>query len=223
MNNNGFIIRPASINDIPFLVKTIIEAEKSGTDKLPYTTIFGLTEEETKKYLSEILMEDTDGCELSISSYLIAEKDGKNAAAAAAWIEAAGGIASTILKGNLLNYILPSVCITQATKSDFIIRPLHIDNIPRTIQLGIVYVSPDFRGLSLVSMLIDEHIHRLTTINHSISEMYVQVFENNAPAIKTYKKENFSLILTKESADINILSYLPSNKKILMKKELFTT
>ena len=44
-----FIIRPASSNDIPFLVDTIIEAEKSGTSILTYNTIFGLTEIEVKR------------------------------------------------------------------------------------------------------------------------------------------------------------------------------
>ncbi len=41
---SDFIIRPATIADAPFLAETIIEAEKSGTDKLSYTTIFGLSE-----------------------------------------------------------------------------------------------------------------------------------------------------------------------------------
>ena len=81
---NDFILRPATIYDAPFLAETIIEAEKSGTDKLSYSTIFGLTEDEVHKYLIDILEEEIDGCELSISSFTIAESKGKVAAALSA-------------------------------------------------------------------------------------------------------------------------------------------
>ena len=43
-------LRPATINDAPFLAQTIIEAEKSGTDKLSYSTIFGFSEKMTYKF-----------------------------------------------------------------------------------------------------------------------------------------------------------------------------
>ena len=51
---NDFIFRHANINDVSFLVDTIIEAEKSGTDILSYTTIFGLSEKEARKYIGEM-------------------------------------------------------------------------------------------------------------------------------------------------------------------------
>jgi len=41
--NNNLHFQSASIKDLEFLVSTIIEAEKSGTDKLSYTTILGLS------------------------------------------------------------------------------------------------------------------------------------------------------------------------------------
>ena len=39
--------RKAVEADIEFIVEGIIEAEKSGSDKLPYTTLFDLSEEDT--------------------------------------------------------------------------------------------------------------------------------------------------------------------------------
>ena len=65
---NEHIIRSATIDDISFLVETIIEAEKSGTDRLSYSTVFGLSNEDTHKYLNDMLKEEIDGCELSVSS-----------------------------------------------------------------------------------------------------------------------------------------------------------
>jgi ribosomal protein S18 acetylase RimI-like enzyme len=215
-----FIIRQATIKDVPFLVDTIIEAEKSGTDILSYSTVFGLSEEEVKKYITAMLNEEIDGCELSISSFIIAEKNGQTAAAVAAWIEGMEGIPSLILKGNLLNYILPKECSARAIMNNIILQDLHIEYIPGTMALGLVYVAPAFRGLNLSNILIDKRISQLLQINPLVKEMYVQVFGNNLRAIKAYEKANFKVVMVKESIKIEILNYLPSNKKLLMKKEL---
>lgn len=215
-----FTIRSANIQDIPFLVETIIAAEKSGTDKLSYATIFGISEEDSRRYIAEMLSEEVDGCELSISSFIIAEKNGQVAAAVSAWIEGIDGVASTILKGNLLNYTFPKVCMDKAKSLNNILRELHIENFIDTIQLGLVYVSFDFRGMNLVALLIDEVILRLKKINPIVNTMYVQVFGNNIPAIKAYEKVNFKVVKIIESSQKEISNLLPSSKKILMKREI---
>jgi len=219
---NDFILRQATIKDIPFLVETIVEAEKSGTDKLSYSTIFGISEIEAKKYIEEMLLEEIDGCELSVSSFILAEKQGQIAAAASAWIEGLEGTPSTILKGNLLSFVLPKKCIERAIEINQIIREIHIEYIPGTIQLGLVYVSKEFRGLNLVKQLVDELIKIHSKLNPLVSEMYVQVFSNNTPAIIAYERACFREILSRQSLDERILCYLPSNKKILMKMDLAT-
>jgi ribosomal protein S18 acetylase RimI-like enzyme len=220
---NNFIFRPATVDDVPFLVDTIIEAEKSGTDRLSYSTIFGLSEDESRNYIATMLLEEVDGCELSVSSFLIAEKQGKIAAAIAAWIEGEEGVPSTVLKGNLLNYTLPKKNIEKALSVNSILRDLHIEYITATLQLGLVYVAEAFRGQNLVSLLINYKVKQAQQVNPDVKEMYVQVFGNNVPAIKTYEKAGFKIVIDKESANKEVALYLPSNKKLLMKKELITT
>lgn len=217
---NGFVIRKANVNDISFLVNTIIEAEKSGTDRLSYSTIFGLSEEESKRYINQMLLEEIDGCELSISSFLLAERNGRIAAAVGAWIEGIEGSPSSVLKGNLLSYILPKECLEKALSLNAIIRELHIENIQDTIQIGLVYVSIDYRGMNLAEILINEQIKRLLKIKPDITNVYVQVFADNIRAIKTYEKAKFEIVLVKESSNEKILNYLPSNKKVLMKRKI---
>jgi ribosomal protein S18 acetylase RimI-like enzyme len=217
---NDFQFRKATTKDIAFLVETIIEAEKCGTDKLSYSTIFGLSEDDARKYIADMLLEEIDGCELSISSFLVAEKNGQIVAATAAWIEGIEGIPSIVLKGNLLNSTLPKECFEKASMITHIIRDLHIDYISDTIQLGLVYVSKDFRGYNLVSLLIEEQKLLLHKVRPKITKMYVQVFGNNLPAIKAYEKANFKVLIIKESVNKEIFHYLPSNKKLLMGKEL---
>lgn len=221
MNNmNDFIFKSATIKEISFLVDTIIEAEKSGTERLSYSLIFGLTEVEVRKYLTKMLEEEIDGCELSVSSFMIAEFNGENAGALSAWIEGSEGISSTVLKGNLLNYVLPKKCVERAMMLNDIIREIHIEYYPSTIQIGAGYVASKYRGQKLLGMLNTEIITRLVNIQPNISSVYAQIFSCNTPSIKTYEKAGFIIVSEKESANKEILKYLPSNKKILMKKEL---
>lgn len=215
-----FICRPATKKDIPFLVDTIIEAEKSGTDKLSYTSIFNLSESETRKYIADILLAEIDGCELSISSFFLAEINGTVVASVAAWIEGAEGIPSSVIKGNLLKYFLPKESITDAIKLHPILNELYIENRIATIQLGLVYVSENYRGKKLTNLLINEVINKYKLLNKNLSEMYVQVFENNISAIKSYEKSNFEIVKLVKSKNKRITDFLPSNGKVLMKKQI---
>lgn len=214
-----FIIRPATTKDVPFLVETIIEAEKSGTDKLSYTTIFGLSEAESRKYITQMFLEEVDGCELSISSFLVVEKDGKTAAALSAWIEGNQGVSSSVLKGNLLKYILPERCLLHAQKVSSLIHELNIEYTENTIQIGAGFVAEEYRGNRLLGVLNDEIINRLSASNPDISEVYAQIFSNNFPSIRTYEKAGFRVIYKKKALSKEILNFLPSDEKILMKRE----
>ncbi|MGA2408662.1 MAG: GNAT family N-acetyltransferase [Bacteroidales bacterium] len=216
-----FFIRKATLNDVPFLVETIIEAEKSGTDKLSYSTVFDLSLEEVRKYLADMFNEEVDGCELSVSSFLVAELDGQVAAAASAWIEGSEGISSSILKGNLLSYILPKKCIQKATSLNPVIRDLHIEYTPDSIQVGSAYVSETFRGKNLCGLLISKQLKFLSQIRPDISKVFAQLFECNLPSIRMCEKLGFKTVMKIESANEEVLHYLPFNKKILMTKELF--
>lgn len=217
---NDFFIRDASINDVSFIVETIIEAEKSGTEIFTYKTVFGLSENEAKIYIKQMLEEEVNGCELSVSSFKLAVSNNKIIAATAAWVEGSEGLPSAILKGNLLNYILPKNCIDQAKGLSSVLHGVNIEHKNNTIQLGLVYVSKEFRRKGLVKILIDNHIKFLKQNYKHIDQIYVQVFGNNIAAIKAYKKVGFSIVYTKRSSKKEILNLLPFNEKILMKREI---
>jgi ribosomal protein S18 acetylase RimI-like enzyme len=215
---NEFTIRQATSDDIPFLVDTIIEAEKSGTSTLTYTTIFGLTEIEARDYIAKMLEEEIDGCELSVSGFILAEKGGNIVGAVGAWLEGSEGVSSHVLKGNLLSYILPSSCLGMAINLNNIIRDLHIEYVNDTIQIGLVYVAPEARGKELVSVLIDRKIGILKERFPNTNEVYIQVFGNNLPAIRAYEKAGFRIILKKIALLPETANYMPDTSKVLMRK-----
>jgi hypothetical protein len=218
----NLIFRNATINDVPFLATAIIEAEKSGTDKLSYSTIFGLTEEEVRSYLEDMLYEEIDGCELSISSFIIAEYNGKQAGALSAWIEGKEGIPSAILKGNLLSHILPKKCIERAAALNTMLHEIYIEYVPNTIQIGAGYVAPEYRGHRIHGMLHQEIIDRRSKENPEITKVLSQTFDCNAPSLRSKEKTEYTVLETKESSNQEILNYLPSNKKVVMMKEIIT-
>lgn len=217
---NTFNYRHATENDIPFLVETIIEAEKSGTEILSYAEIFGISEQDVKKYVSKMLFEEIDDCELSVSSFFVAEINGTVVAALSSWIEAREGIPSSRLKGNLLSHVLPRESIQHASEVSEIVRKIHIDYKPGTIQKGAGYVLKEFRNLNLFGNLTGKLIEFLQTKDPKINEVYTQVFGCNVAAIKANEKIGFKIVHTAESDDDRLSLYLPSNKKHLMKKEL---
>jgi len=223
MTVEGFNIRPATINDIPFLVDTIIEAEKSSADILSWTTIFGLTEEETRGYLSDMLSEEIEGCELSVSSFMVAEQNGQLVAALSAWAEAVDNKPSSSIKGDLLSFVLPKECIQKALKINYLIHEVHIDYIPGSIQKGAGYVIKEFRNRHLFGILTEEIINSILKSYPDISQAYTQIYGSNFAAIKANEKAGFEIVMVKETFDLEILKYLPSNKKLLMKKELIST
>jgi hypothetical protein len=219
---NELVFRNAVSDDIPFLVNTIIEAEKSGTDKLTYSTVFGLTDGESAKYIGDMLSEEIDGCELSVSSFLIAEKEGKTAGALSSWIEGSTGVSSSLLKANLLKYVLPEHCFFHMMEINPIIQELNIEYIDNTFQLGAGFVPQEYRGDRILSKLIAEAIRRLSIMKPDINEIYAQIYSTNIPSIRSAEKEGFSIVLEKESLDHRIFEYLPSNRKVLVKKVLST-
>ena len=184
---NEHIIRSATIDDISFLVETIIEAEKSGTDRLSYSTVFGLSNKDTHKYLNDMLKEEIDGCELSVSSFYVVESGGKVVAALSAWIEGIEDISSALIKGNLLNYVLPRKCIDRAIDLNYIVRELHVDYIPMTVQIGACYVVKEYRGFGLIGLLIEFAINSLRNKYPDISSVWVQVFNCNIPSLKAFR------------------------------------
>ncbi len=213
---NDYVFRKASINDVDFLAEAIIAAEKSGSDVLSYHSIFGLTEVETIRLIKQMLEEEIDGCELSISSYWIAEKNNESAAAMGAWVEDEE-YSSSAVKGSLIGCTLPKPSLLKAKEVSHILSQVSIEYIPGSLCIGIVYVKSDHRGKGLVSSLLVKHINQVENLNPK-PDVYIQVFGNNKAAIKAYKKLDFCEIKHIKSENREVVKYLPSNEKYLLKR-----
>jgi ribosomal protein S18 acetylase RimI-like enzyme len=213
--NSKYNIRDATIDDIDFIVKAIIEAEKSGSDILSYSKIFNLSEEEVSKIFRLMLLEEIDGCEFSVSNYLVATFNDTVVAALCAWVEQEEA-PSALIKNNLLSFFLPKESLTYANKEAKVASKLVLDHVKGALSLVIGYVDYDHRGNHLFESLTQAHLER----NQGVKEICLQVMSNNYFAIKSYERIGFRTKFEVKSDDERIKLFLPYNEKILMSKSL---
>jgi ribosomal protein S18 acetylase RimI-like enzyme len=216
----NLILRQAIETDIEFIIETIIEAEKSHTDKLSYSSIFSLTIEEVKSHLKNILLLDFPGQELCYSQYLIAEFDNSIAGACCAWIEAEDDLESAVIKGNLLLTELGGERITSAKKYFPMLHQINIEREPATLQIVNAYVKPEFRGKGIIGKLILQHIDNYSKKNPNLKKVQLRPIKTNPQACRAYEKIGFQFVLEKTIDDKSALDILPSDTKILMEKIL---
>ena len=211
-------IKKAKLEDADFIVESLIEAEKNNTKVLSYSKIFNLKISKVKEVLKKTLIMNIDGCELSISSYLIGFIENKPVASIGAWIEGANGTPSSTVKGNLLFKSLPKNSIKYAKSISNLTSKLYTEYIDNSFCIGIVYIKKGYRGYGIFKKIFEIHINNNKIYDRKMNT-YVHVFSNNISAIKTYKKNGFIMMKELKSDDNEIKKYLPFNKKqILIKK-----
>lgn len=216
----GITVYRATINDIDFITDTIVAAEKSGTENFGLAKLFGVDEETMKGYIHSMLDEEVDGCEMSLSSFLVARHEGKPVAAFAGWVEGCNedDMPSSLLKSNLIGYVLPQECLMRSREQTDVVRPLQIEREAGTYQLEYSYTLPEYRGKGILGAIID--VHEQEAVSKGVSKMQVHVFDNNPAAIKSYEKKGFKVSKRFESSHSETSLYFPSNVELLMEKEL---
>lgn len=216
---NLYTIRKANLQDISFLADVIIAAEKSNSDKLSFSTLFNIKEENVKRLLCEMLDEEIIGCEISLSSFLIVEYDENPIAAFGGWIEGFDDeMSSKILKSNLLSYYFGKEGILYLKSKSHLIKDILIDREDKSLQLEYLYIEKEHRGKKITDMLIRQHIINANKIYPALEKIQVQVFKNNYGAVKVYQNNGFTITKSFKVNDKEVLNYLPFNEKYLMEK-----
>lgn len=217
---NEYLIRKPLRSDLPFLADAVIAAERGISDKCNYSTLFNLSIEEVKELIIKMFEEEVDGCEFSLSSYLVTEYNKEPVAAFGAWIECLDGtMPSSILKSNLINYTFKKESVEfLKTKMD-IVKELVAEREPLSLQFEYLYVSESHRGKSLAHDLINKHEENAKIIYPSLKKGQFQLFGNNTRIINLFGKHGYRVVKNYKSTHSEILNYLPYNEKLIMEKE----
>ncbi len=217
---DGLVLRRAAPKDRDFLIEAIIEAEKSGAQRISYCEIFSLTESALRTLLASILDEDFEGQELCISGFLIAEVDGECAGAACAWIEGESELPSTLIKANLLHHFLDADALSRARPWFDRLEALALARESGAAQLESIYVRPAYRGRGITGRILEEHLSRLRARVAGLAKAQIILVSGNDSAVRAYQKLGFRITQERRTDDPLLLSIVPGGVKVLMEKTL---
>ena len=218
---NEYLIREAIQKDIPFLADIVIAAEKGNSDKLSFSTLFNLTEKKVKDLIIAMFDEEIDGCEFSLSSFLITECKGEPVAGFGAWIEGfKESMPSKILKSNLISYTFGKENMEYFKSKSYLIKDMIAERGKGTLQFEYLFVSNNHRGKRLADRLIQKHEENALITYPELKKAQVQLFKNNRNAINVYERNGFEILKTNKSDQKDIADYLPFNEKYIMEKKL---
>ena len=215
-----YTIRAATMEDVDFLSETILAAEMSGTDRAGLATLFDLTTDQAKDLVVRMLEEEIDGCELSVSSFLVACADDQPVAAVGGWVEGRmEDMPSSLLKSNLIGFTFPKESMQALAERRGAVRGIQIERERDALQIEYVYVRPEHRGNDLAGRLVRAHFAQASD-QPGVHKAQVQVFADNASAIRSYERLGFTTARSYRSKDPDTLRFLPWNEKLLMERTL---
>lgn len=220
IDDSKYIIRKATLDDVDFLVTTIIEAEKSSTNNLGLANYFEVTEEELRQYLKDILEEDIDGCELSVSSFIVAEYEGQVVSTRGGWLEGHNEDEqpSAVLKSNLIQFHFPMEKVLNAQKKWEIVKDIQVEREWGTYQWEYSYTVPEHRGHHLVPRINEMHIQQAKELG--AKKIQGHVFANNIKSLKAYARSGFEVVKRYTSSHPLTKKYYPDDTILLLEKEL---
>jgi len=211
----NLILRQATENDLEFVIEGIIESEKSGGNIIGTCKIFGISEDEYKNILREILHENVGDYEYSLSGFLIVENKDEYIGISGSWIEQLGGISSGIMKSSIFADYLSKDNYDKLEHNIKLIESISIHREPFAFQLEHIYLRNNFRRLGLFSFLIKENIKRNLS-RYPFTKVQTILFRGNAASYYAHLKFGFNISELKITHDNDIFKYFPYNSKVLM-------
>lgn len=214
-NNSDLIIRQATLDDIDFIIETIVESDKSSSSVVSACNIFRLSLVDYKELLREILSLDFPNNEYSLSGFLVAEINNRLIGALGSWIEGADGTSNAIYKSNLILNFIDSEKLSHLKEEATLINCLSFSRIFGTIQLEYGYVLPEYRRKGIFSKLIIESIIKLANPKLPPAAQTI-VYTDNKQSFFSFRKLCFYVKEEKFTKDGRIFDYFAYNSKVML-------
>lgn len=208
-------ITAATAADIDFVIEGIIAAEKSGSNKLPYTGLFGLNETETAGLISDIMDEEIEGQEWYLPHFSILRVNNTPAACLSAWTEAENGVSSGQLKAQAMAWFLAEKWSAAAERLE-LLKQLQLPRLQGAVQLECIYTHPSFRGQGLAGKLIESVLGN----QPEGKTAEIQLLSSNEKALHSYTKCGFLKRAEVRSQDPGILNLLPDDTRVSLVKTI---
>ena len=202
--------RKAELTDISFIIRCIIESEKSGSDIFPYQALFGLDENAFSELMKCIFEEEIEDQPWFLGYWYIWEVDEVPAAGCCAWLESTDGISSDMLKTQILSTLLGKTFQDNLSKLQEVSK-ISISRKSGSVQLEHLYTDPKYRGRGCMRNLL----YRIGT-EQVEKQQEIQLLQNNVVALEFYKKIGFNVVETQCNPEILRLNLLGDSCKVKM-------
>lgn len=216
-----FIFKRATLDDVDFVADIIMEAEKSMTSRNGLANMFDLSESECKKYVIEILKEEMDGCELSLSSFILAFHNDEPVAGMGGWLEGADDMPSSVIKSNLIGYYFPKSNLLKFKEKLAVVKDIQIPRESGTYQMEYAYIKSEYTGYFLFNDLDEKHIEFASSLTPKPTKIQSHVFANNSIVLKLHEMMGFKKVATFHSDNPLTKQYFPDDTVVLIEKELY--
>lgn len=210
------LVRKATINDIPFVIEGIIEAEKSGGDTITTCSIFDLSIDDFKELLKKLLSEDVEDYDYFLSGFFVAEYNGELIGTCGSWVESLNELPSGMIKANMLLQNLSREKILSGNKKVRIIKDLNFPREKGTLQLEHIYVKESFRRKGVASKIIGEIVKNYNNILPKLEKVQGIMFYENFKSYKMHMKNGYFETETRRSEDPEVLTIFPYQSRTLM-------
>src|SRR5690348_6175581 len=214
-------IRDANIGDIDFLIKATIEAVKVNRNISQYSKVFNISEEDLEVVLRKIFLENVEGFELCVKSFLIAYINNEPIGAYGWWIEGLKGMPSHLLRISAFKSFLPMEHIIYFKSIAPIINQVAIKRDLHTLQFESIYVREKYRGKGVVASLVNSILEKAKSTYPMIKKAQVQLFRENEASFHSHLKLGFHIIEEKISDDPLVKEYIGGKTRVKMEKKIF--
>ena len=197
---DDFIFKRATLDDVEFVAEIITEAEKSNTGRNGLANLFDLSDNDFKRYIIDILNEEVDGCEFSLSNFILAFHKGEPVAGMGGWVE--------------------GFDVIRAREKLEIVKDIQIPREMGTYQLEYAYVKKEYTGYFLFNDLDEKHFEYALGLTPKPKKIQGHVFASNKIVLKLYELEGFKVVKSYHSDNPLTKEYYPDNTVLLIEKEL---
>ena len=208
-------IQQATVEDVDFIIEAIIESEKSSSNMISSCNIFALNENEFKEILKDVLIQDLEGYDYSLSGFLVSKLNGEYVGASGTWLEGVDGTPSGLIKATVFFPYLDRAKIKGINKNTQIIKGLTLPREAGTLQLEHGYVREKFRRQGVFSQMIRHNIKR-NLQKYSFTKAQVILFKDNYKSYCANLKVGYEIVEERKVEDPEILKFFPYNAKVLM-------
>jgi len=215
-------IRAATAADLETIVDAIVDAERSGTDQSVYERLFDLSAAEFRDLLRRVLElgddDDPGGHELSWRSFVVLEEEGVVLGACAAWVEAADGLPSALVKAQLLAHALGAERFRAAAPR---LRALATLDLPRTasrIEIESIHVPAATRRRGLGRRLVEGAIAAVARAHPDADTVEILSAEGNLSSTRLFESLGFRVAGRREATTPELRALFPGTARLLWER-----